>query len=249
MEQWWHIMVKEHKVILSDLKEESIANMVQVRVMDDFLLLFDKLDKEGFVFLLKNINSFAFAVSGIMYATSAYDFEDPSDFLQARRLGFPIGTQFDDRVIKSRIQKNYPEDEDRANRDHKLNEMVQYMGKYVSNQIGGVSYYRMSELGLKDFAEFKRYVDGQFKSAEEFRDALKRGFLDSDTYRIAIKYGCSDSQTYVQFVKKVCSFLHIEPEYFLGRIAFEGSLLDDALAALRGGYSDLSQFKSSRKPR
>jgi hypothetical protein len=242
-------MVKEHKVILSDLKDESMANVVKVRQMDDFLLLFDKLDKDGFVFLLKNIDSFAFAVSGMMYATNAYEFDDPNDFLEARRLGFPIGTRFDDRVIKSRIQKNYPEDEDKAHRELKLDEMVQYLGKYVSNQIGGVSYCRMSELGLKDYAEFKRYVDGQFKSSEEFRDALKRGFLDSDTYRIAIKYGCSDSQAYEQFAKKVCSFLHVEPEYFLGRIAFEGSLLDDALAALRGGYSDLQQFKSSRKPR
>jgi hypothetical protein len=249
MQQWWHLMVKEHKVILSDLKDESMASVVKVRQMDDFLLLFDKLDKDGFIFLLKNVNSFAFAQSGIMYATDAYDFEDPNDFLAARRLGFPIGIQFDDRVIKSRIQRNYPEEEDKINREHKLNEMVQYLGKYVSNQIGGVSFYRMNELGLKDYTEFKKYVDGQFKSTEEFRDAMTRGFLDSDMYRIGIKYGCSDPKAYEQFVEKICSFLHIGPEYFVGRVATKGTLLDDALAAMKGGFSDLTQFKSSRKPR
>jgi hypothetical protein len=249
MQQWWHLMVKEHKVILSDVQGDTLANAVQVRQMDDFLLLFDKLDKDGFIFLLKNVDSFAFVLSGNMYATNAYGFEDPTHFLEARKLGFPIGVRFDDRVIKSRIQRNFPEEEDKTHREHKLNEMTQYLGLYVANQIGGVSFYRMNELGLKDYAEFKKYVDGQFKSSEEFRDAMKRGFLDSDTYRIAIKYGCSDPKAYEQFVQKVCSFLQIEPVYFLGRVANEGPLLDDALAGLKGGYSDLSQLRSSRKPR
>ncbi len=249
MQHWWDLMVKEHKVILSDLKSETMVNAVQVRQMDDFLLLFDKLDKDGFIFLLKNVDSFAFVLSGMMYATNAYEFEDPTDFLKARKLGFPIGTQFDARVIRSRIQRNYPEEADKVRRDHRLEEMAQYLGKYVSNQIGGVSFYRMNELGLKDYAEFKKYVDGQFKSSEEFRDAMKRGFIDSDTYRIAIKYGCPDPKAYEQFVVNVCTFLNTAPEYFLGRIAYEGTLLDDALEALRGGFSDVAQLKSSRKTR
>lgn len=232
-----------------DYTGESLAGAVRVHHMDDFLLLFDKLEKDGFLFIVKNIDCFAFTASGVMYATSAYEFEDPSHFLEARKLGFPIGTRFDDRVIRSRIQRIYPDEEDKVKRDHKLSEVAQYMGKHVSGQVGGVAYYRMNELGLKDFAQFKQYVDGQFKSAEEFRDAMARGFADSDTYRIAVKYGCPNPQAYDQFAGKVCSFIQASPEHFLGRVASEGTLLDDALAAMKGGFPDLAQYRSSRKSR
>ncbi|NMC04373.1 MAG: hypothetical protein GYA24_04135, partial [Candidatus Lokiarchaeota archaeon] len=236
--------MKDHKTIVSDVMNKSVTNFLQIHEMDDFVMLFEKLDTDGFIYALENVDLFAFTKSGIVYATRAGKFKDPVDFLEARKLGFPIGTKFDDGKITTLVEHRYPTNS-HLNR-MKVEEMNAYLAARVGGEVvGGFAFYKSKAFGATDFAEYQRMIDGQFENAAELKEATKKGFNDSEAYRIAKKYACMSADKYREFVQKICAFLKYETAQFY--LFVTDPVINDVLAATKGGFENMDIYRAAKE--
>lgn len=180
--------------------------VLRFRYFDDFINQLDR-STPSKMYRCTNDNSdvFLFIDGGVIYSFNTFGYNNLNDIKKAIKLGF------------SGSASKYRVDNDG------IYEVDSYSDKSREGQI----YYKVIELGYKNFKEFEEAFSNGFEDAKTFRaakesgfkdrrdfeDAKERGFLTSEEYKASSKIGIESKKTYDEYL----ALKKIKDEYGFNR--------------------------------